>query len=626
MPTTFKKDGTIRNFTTPFDVQTTRPLDIRLVVDSVEDLKSIEAPYLGMVVTIAGTSELYILTSAPEFANDLDNWKLVTGSGSGDSTGLGKYSIPVMTPDMVQEAINDTDVDFDESETPHVLIEYDYHETDNANPNIFYEGIIQDMYRSIVTLQAEVTRLRNAFDYGIYSYKDRRTAKSEQIGEPWLADVEAEEPLWAIDPGIGLELVSDNSNFNTTLDGNHGFKKSQGGSIVVNQEDGWLTFDDCIGYFYDGMEANVEDTKLTLAHLNDSKLMVYLVTSSPKIKMHLKSLDNTSITREVNFEPLLNGRTTSKYGFCVVISRKDKTTQSGFNYVYFSVIDYERDAKLCEGYWDGTALTQHRSEVNERYTIYSLEFDRLTLYRIKFYTKYEDFTEEVIPSIPDEKTMYEVAHIAIRAVKDTDQLNEVANRLVDNELIWNKDKGTLHIKSGGKIYKIGSNSSDPDDDEHNKDKYMTDKQLIETLEKMGIIVNGVVYEKDENGDDVVKSFNSISMNPIADITFIHQDTGNKYRCKDRHRNQPRHQCDRTVEYISGYCLGKQEAQKRTQQASECAEDDALTHKLSDDAAVACAKRLAKANLLTPLCDDCRHGGRHADHRQCQYDDCNEKDQ
>ena len=128
MPTTFKKDGTIRNFTTPFDVQTTRPLDIRLVVDSVEDLKSIEAPYLGMVVTIAGTSELYILTSAPEFANDLDNWKLVTGSGSGDSTGLGKYSIPVMTPDMVDEAINDPDVDFDESETPHVLIEYDYHQ------------------------------------------------------------------------------------------------------------------------------------------------------------------------------------------------------------------------------------------------------------------------------------------------------------------------------------------------------------------------------------------------------------------------------------------------------------------------------------------------------------------
>ena len=299
------------------------------------------------------------------------------------------------------------------------------------------------------------------------------------------------------------------------------------GSIVVNQEDGWLTFDDCIGYFYDGMEANVEDTKLTLAHLNDSKLMVYLVTSSPKIKMHLKSLDNTSITREVNFEPLLNGRTTSKYGFCVVISRKDKTTQSGFNYVYFSVIDYERDAKLCEGYWDGTALTQHRSEVNERYTIYSLEFDRLTLYRIKFYTKYEDFTEEVIPSIPDEKTMYEVAHIAIRSVANTDVLNDITDQLQDNELIWNKKSGTLHIKSEGKIYRIGSNSA-PDDDNNNNDT-MTDKQLIETLEKMGIIVNGVVYEKDENGDDVVKSFNSISMNPIADITFIHQDTGNKYR-------------------------------------------------------------------------------------------------
>ena len=262
-------EGTIR-FPSSFNVESTSPLDDRLVVDIYDDLTngSISYPYQGMVVNIKGTSELWILKTQGRDASMIpENWELVTGSGSGISeeveeriqeirkslgvlsdlvgepgdgseaptgifseiedlkkksgSGLSKHSIPVMTPDMVQEAINDPDVEFDESETPHVLIEYDYHETDNANPNIFYEGIIQDMYRSIVTLQAEVTRLRNAFDYGIYSYQDRRTAKSEQIGEPWLADVEAEEPLWAIDPGIGLELVADNSNFNTTLDGNH---------------------------------------------------------------------------------------------------------------------------------------------------------------------------------------------------------------------------------------------------------------------------------------------------------------------------------------------------------------------------------------------------------------------
>ena len=70
MPKTYSKQGTVQNFTTPFDVQTTRPLDIRLVVDSVNDLinGSIEAPYKGMVVNIAGTSELYILISEPEYA------------------------------------------------------------------------------------------------------------------------------------------------------------------------------------------------------------------------------------------------------------------------------------------------------------------------------------------------------------------------------------------------------------------------------------------------------------------------------------------------------------------------------------------------------------------------------
>ena len=563
-------------FPSNFDVQITKPLDNRLVLDSVEDLytDAIKAPYQGMVVTIKGSADLYILTSSDEVNAIAANrvWEQVKSSGTSEeveekiqeirdslgvltdmvgepgtesdgptgifeeienlkksSSGLGIYSIPMMTPDMERDADLDPNVNFDKSEDIHMLVDYGDSDVDidEVDPNIFHKGIIQDMYRSIVALQAEVTRLRNAFDYGIYSYKDRRTAKSEQIGEPWLADVEAEEPLWAIDPGIGLELVADNSNFNTTLDGNHGFKYPEGKTVTVDESEGSITFEDCIGTFYDGMERDAVNDKLTLAHLNDSKLMVYLVTSSPKIKMHLKSLDNTSITREVDFEPLLKGRTTSKYGFCVVISRKDKTTQSGFNYVYFSVIDYEKDKKLCEGYWDGTSLTQHRSEVNERYTIYSISFDRLTLYRIKFYTKYEDFTEEVIPSIPDERTMYEVAHIAIRSVANTDVLNDIADQLQDNELIWNKKSGTLHIKSDGKIYRIGSNSG-KDDDNNNNDT-MTDKEIIEALERMGIIVNGVVYEKDENGDDVVKSFNSISMNPIADITFIHQDTGNRFK-------------------------------------------------------------------------------------------------
>ena len=85
MPKTF--DGTIK-FPSNFDVQATRPLDNRLVVDSYDDLTngSITYPYQGMVVNIKGTSELWILkTQGVEASHHLENWELVTGSGiSGD--------------------------------------------------------------------------------------------------------------------------------------------------------------------------------------------------------------------------------------------------------------------------------------------------------------------------------------------------------------------------------------------------------------------------------------------------------------------------------------------------------------------------------------------------------------
>ena len=131
--------GDIR-FPSNFDVQTTRPLDIRLVVDSKADLidGSIEAPYQGMVVNIKGTSELWVLKT-DGIANSMiaSNWELVTGSGSGDGSGLGKYSLPVMTPEMVDAAIADSDIDFDVSEDPHILVEYDPLSTTEAQSDVY---------------------------------------------------------------------------------------------------------------------------------------------------------------------------------------------------------------------------------------------------------------------------------------------------------------------------------------------------------------------------------------------------------------------------------------------------------------------------------------------------------
>ena len=80
-------EGTIR-FPSSFNVESTSPLDDRLVVDSHDDLTngSISYPYQGMVVNIKGTSELWILKTQGRDASMIpENWELVTGSGSGTS-------------------------------------------------------------------------------------------------------------------------------------------------------------------------------------------------------------------------------------------------------------------------------------------------------------------------------------------------------------------------------------------------------------------------------------------------------------------------------------------------------------------------------------------------------------
>ena len=594
MPKTF--DGAIK-FPSNFDVQSTRPLDIRLVVDSKDDLTngSIEYPYQGMVVNIKGTSELWILmTQGVESSHNPDNWELVTGSGSGisedverrieeiwESLGLAEsdiddlrdelagvkdglgmltdivgtpgtesdeptglfdeietlkrnvkgaslsnYILPVMTQDMVDEATLDPDIEFDGSEDPHILVEYNPLGTTPKTNDDIYMGLIHDMMGAIRSLQAEVARLRNTFDYGIDSYKNTRTAKSVILGG--MDDTDIDEPLWAVDPGY-LSMVEDNPNFNTSLDINHSFTPIGTGTIDVSVE-GQLTFVDCKGRFSDGTE---DGENPTLYLLKDSKLITYLVTNKPDVKMTLVSLDNKTVTREINFSDILGGNRVRKYGFCVIISRKVRVDDEykGFNYIYFSIINYENDEKLFEGYLtDDNRLVSTRVDVPERFSIQSLDFDRLTLSRMKFYTKFEDFTEEVISSAPSEDDYkYEVAHIAIRSVKDKDMLDAVADHLRDNELIWNKKSGTLHIKSDGKIYLIGSNKQD---DEHNKDDNMTDREILAALNKMGVVIN-VEYKKDEYGDDTdeIESVSNISLAPISDVTFVNEETNKRFTFK-----------------------------------------------------------------------------------------------
>ena len=574
-------DGAVK-FPSNFDVQVTQPLDTRLVVDSEDDLTngSISAPYQGMAVTIKGKSELWILkTQGIKESRNINNWAKVSGSGSiddkqlnelreslgiltdlvgvpdgseEDATGLFReieqlkkggvssslgYTIPIMTPKMASSATNDPLIDFDENTDAHILTDYDAGslegETENQTMTSVNGTYLDVMMRAIRSLQMEVARLKNSFTYGIDSYTNYKTAKSVTLGD--YEDVKIGEPLWAIDPGY-LSEVQDSSIFNTFLDQNHSFTRIGDGTINVSVE-GQLTFENCRGVFNDG---DGSGNDLTLYHLKDSKLITYLVTDRPNIVMNLISIDDKTKTRDVSFSNLMKGNSVNKYGFCVVISRKvkdtKKNTEKGFNYVYFSIINYETDKKIYEGYLtsDGT-LSDTRVDLDERYSINSLTFDRLTLSRMKFYTKFEDFSDEVISSAPSESDYkYEVAHITIRSVENSTILNAIKQQLKDGELVWNKSSKTLHIKSNGNIYLIGANTnvdtgdSDSDSDNNNYDD-MTNKEILTALKKMGLVIN-VKYKKDLNGveTDEIESVSDMSLAPISDFTFVNSDTNKKF--------------------------------------------------------------------------------------------------
>lgn len=631
MPKTFKGN---KVFTTNFDVQTTRPLDVRLVVDSKADLTngSITAPYQGMVVNIAGTSELWILkTTTIEESYEVNedgspkNWELVTGSGSG--SGLSKYSLPVMTPEMVAEAEADEDIDFDGSEDPYILVENDFQPSQSQGDA--YLSLIRDMAGAIKALQAEVTRLRNTFEFGIDSYTDTKTAKSRVLSE--LNDVTTEEPLWALDPGVGLIMVQDNNYFNTGLDANHTFVSiGKEREAIDTSIDGQLTFVDCKGRFYDGNESGAEQDKLTLYKLTDSKLITYLVTDRPTIKMTLVSLDNREHTREIDFSTLIGSNMVNRYGFCVVLSRKVKDstedTYNGFNYIYFSIINYDTNTVLAGGYLTNEGfLVNEKIDSGYRYSIESIEFDRLTLSRMKFYTKFEDFSEEVIPLAPNENDYkYEVAHIAIRSVKNKEMLDTIADQLKNNELIWNKETNTLHIKSDGKIYSIGSNKNNNDNDDNN----MTDRELIEALNKMGIIVN-VEYKIDaETGEETDEinpdSLSKISIPPISDITFINEDTSKKFTFtvdpegnligKDKSAQTiAEYLATKGASVVSGY-----ETPSPTYKAVRGFASDYLLKKTNSTLNVnatsdlfGCADRLRISSFYAPISTDEKHGCTHS---------------
>jgi hypothetical protein len=521
--------GIIKNsitFGSGFNITAEGPIDSRMVVEYISDLTSVwnsDAPaYEGMSVSVLEDGNIYVLRNK-DFTK-FSNWKK---QGSDGGSGIGDYSLPVMTKGMRDAALNDPSSGFTENSS-YISVDVDDGGSDSDNDSSLigetYNNTITSvngsylyiMMNTIRALQAEVAKLKNTFQYGIHSYNNEVTAKSSILDQ--YDETLMDEPLWALDPSMMSE-VFDTAEFKTDLvPENFTISSTIGGEFIDASVPNQLGFINGIGKF--------SDKGKTLYNITDSKLVTYLVTNSKHVYFNLHTKDDINHNRRVDIASFIEGDY-NKYGIMFVISRK--VGEHGKNYVYISVMNYDTNDTIVEGYLTEANKLGFRTgggttvyEVGYKYSVESIEFINQILYRMKFYTKYEDFSEEVIPSAPEDDYTYKAAHLTIRSVKNSAMMEKIKEQLHENELIWNEDKKELNIKSKNNIYKIGIVGSN---DNTNTEEAMTPKELIETLAQMGIIVNA---EFDPNGSGDITNFKDIKLNDISAFTLVNSDTEKKY--------------------------------------------------------------------------------------------------
>ena len=528
-----------------FNIKSQGPIDSRMVVETIEDLTTVwnsDSPaYEGMVVSVLEDGNVYILknmlssnsgsdsdseldenVSIETIYSDIRNWKKIGSDSYVNGSGIGKYSLPVMTEEMKNDALADLNSGFT-NESSYISIDDGSSlngETTNNNITAVNGSYLYIMMNTIRSLQAEITKLKNSFQYGIHSYNNEVTAKSSVLDQ--YDDTLMDEPLWALDPYMMSE-VFDTANFKTDLVPDNFTISGMGGEYFDASVPEEITFVNGTGKFSDKFN--------TLLNLTDSKLVTYLVTSKKDVTFNLHTKDNTGEdgNRHVNIATFIGDNVDhGKYGIMLVLSRKSEIggVLHGKNYIYISVINYDTNEKIVEGYLTSANTISNTLGENTtayRYSIESIEFEKLTLYRMKFYTKYEDFSEEVIPSAPDDdNNMYKAAHLTIRSVRDSAMIERIKEQLHENELIWNEDTKELNIKSKNQIYRIGIVGSN--DNNTNTEKTMTPKELIEKLVQMGIVVNA---DCDENNGNIT-DFKDLKLNDISAFTLINSDTDKKY--------------------------------------------------------------------------------------------------
>lgn len=393
-------------------------------------------------------------------------------------SGIGTLAgIPIYTKEIIDS------VDPDDILDKYILIA-DKQNDLKAKPSrvVKEDGSYVDiLFSAIRALQSEVARIKNSFKYGINSYTDENTlisSISDGINDP------DDEPLWAVDKE-DLSLITQltiGNGCELTPVSNLNFEKE--GVVKITGDATWNN------------DGKIEDVE-------DPKVFMYFTVTNPDVNIHLTDGENQM---DFNINSIELPKSTA-YNVMVCISRT--VNNLGNNYIYISIGDAIRDNIYAQGYYYDNKLNKIRNDIGYQYYPNSVVFTDTDLSLFDICSKYQDFSNQVIPSAPSEQDYkYKVSHITIRSVKSEDVLQKIKNQIQNNELTFVESTKNLWIKNNNKLVKIAAGGGTTPDDG------MTESEVLDLLKRQGIIR--------EDGED-------LRITDLSDITFIHQDTGKKYK-------------------------------------------------------------------------------------------------
>ena len=401
-------------------------------------------------------------------------------SEKSDNAGGDGNSIPLYDNETIETLT-------EENKLPSKYISIDNSLNENNSLNM-----INQLMFTINELQKEVTKLKNTFNKGIYSYNNDATYMSSTVAQYG----DEEEPLWAIDESE-LDEVE-------------------------------LSFD------YENSLQFIDDG--TLSELDQNRMFAYITAPSSDVLVKLHSTDNEEFIFNIADYIECN----NKCNIMILVSRKPDDKNYPINFVYIDVTDYDNNKTIKSGYiFNDKSIhiqVDNDNDLGHNYYFYEISITEGNFDKFNIYTQNKSFGNEIEPVTPDEdETSYRVAHIAIRCARNAETISKIKNQLVNGEFIINEETEKLYLKINNKIINIGAAAGgddiiDPTPGPTPEDETMENYQIIQSLETQGIlsvtfIDNTIVQPAQKYDPSNIKSY---KLNSIGSVRFTHEDTGKTY--------------------------------------------------------------------------------------------------